>query len=85
MTSRLDPSALHQPQPERPLPNRGVLRKDAVRIVSQPALVDCSGAHDNAITVVPLMDGDRVAGLEVRCGCGASTLIECVYEPEQSR
>jgi hypothetical protein len=78
----------NDPQPARdpaPRPSRGVIRRDAVRVVSQPAMVDCSGSHASAITVVPLMDGDRVAGLEVRCGCGASALIECVYEPEESR
>lgn len=61
---------------------RGVLRRDAVRVVAHPALVECPGGGqpDRTITVVPLMDGDRIAGLEVRCGCGATTLIECVYE-----
>jgi hypothetical protein len=27
----------------------------------------------------------EIAGLEVRCGCGAHALIECVYEPEETR
>jgi hypothetical protein len=76
------------PEPTRdqaPRPSRGVIRRDAVRVVAQPAMVDCSSSHASAITVVPLMDGDRVAGLEVRCGCGANALIECVYEPEETR
>jgi hypothetical protein len=29
------------------------------------------------------MDGDRVAGLEVRCACGARAVVECVYTPEK--
>ncbi len=82
----------HEDQPTTELPRaepqrapRGVIRRDAVRVVSQPAMVDCGDGHASAITVIPLMDGDRVAGLEVRCGCGASTLIECVYQPEENR
>lgn len=67
---------------------QGVIRRDAVRLVSQPAVVDCPGGgpDEGALTVVPLMDGDRVAGLEIRCGCGRSTLVECVYrEPAPSQ
>ena len=64
---------------------RGVIRRDQVRLLAQPAMVECSAAPDGAtMTVVPLMDGDRVAGLEVRCACGASTLIECVYDPQEN-
>ena len=63
---------------------KGVLRRDSVRIVKQPAVVDCAGAtkDSGALSVVPLMDGDRVAGLEIRCNCGSSTLVECVYAEE---
>lgn len=66
--------------PTRP----GVIRKDAVRLVPQAALVDCSSAAAGAgpLAVVPLMDGDRVAGFEIRCGCGASAVVECVYPTE---
>ncbi|MGE3173698.1 MAG: hypothetical protein AB7O97_13825 [Planctomycetota bacterium] len=64
-------------------PIKGVLRRDHVRLVAQPAVIDCAGSDQGTpMTVVPLMDGDRVAGLEVRCGCGASTLIECIYQAE---
>lgn len=65
----------------------GVLRRDDVRVVSQPALVACG--HDpevsgSSITVVPLLDGNRVAGFEVRCGCGGSAIVECVYPNKAS-
>ncbi len=67
-------------------PNPGVIRRDAVRYVQQPALIDCHGGEtDHAastIAVVPLLDGDRIAGFEVRCGCGASVVVECVYGKE---
>lgn len=77
-----DQQAAPRPASVRPVPApRGVLPRDQVRIVSQPAMVDCAtDAHGRTMTVVPLMDGDRVAGLEVRCSCGSATLIECVYQ-----
>jgi|SoiMethySBSTD1v2_1073268.scaffolds.fasta_scaffold1000500_3 hypothetical protein len=61
---------------------RDVIPAHRVRRVSQPALIDCAeaGASGNALSVVPLMDGARVAGIEVRCRCGASVLVECVYD-----
>lgn len=65
--------------------SRGVLRRDSVRVVQQPAVVDCSSKHGGSLSVIPLMDGDVVAGFEVRCACGATTLIECVYQPKESR
>ncbi len=73
------------PRPSAPAP-RGVLPREAVRVVAQPALIDCGGGEQGkTLTVVPLMDGDRVAGLEVRCSCGATTMIECVYSPETGK
>ncbi len=73
------------PRSSAPTP-RGVLPRQAVRVVAQPALVDCgSGEQGKTLTVVPLMDGDRVAGLEVRCSCGATTMIECVYSQETGK
>jgi len=65
-------------------PPRGVIRRDAVRLASQPALVDCSGIATNGqgpLAIVPLLDGARVAGFEIRCGCGAAAVVECVYAP----
>lgn len=66
---------------------RGVIQSAAVRLVAQPALVDCTskvGEVAKPIAVVPLLDGDRVAGFEIRCGCGAAAVVECVYEKESS-
>jgi mRNA-degrading endonuclease toxin of MazEF toxin-antitoxin module len=66
-----------------PATRHGVIRRDAVRLATQPALVDCSGDADaRPITVVPLLDGDRVMGFEVRCGCGSTAVVECVYATE---
>ncbi len=81
-----DPTAASTPRPMSMPASKGVLHRDSVRVMSQPALVDCSSNDQGrTLTVVPLMDGDRVAGIEVRCSCGSSTLIECVYQPEANR
>ena len=62
-----------------------VISRDSVRVVAQPAMLGCGDGDDSAtsgtpMAVVPLLDGDRVAGFEVRCGCGAAAVVECVYE-----
>jgi len=61
-----------------------VIRRDSVRLSARPALVDCAagGTGKGTIAVVPLLDGDRIAGFEIRCGCGASAVVECVYPSE---
>ena len=67
---------------------KGVLRRDAVRVLGHAALVECGGVDEGhsgrAITVVPLLDGSRIAGFEVRCGCGSSAVVECIYTTEAS-
>ena len=61
----------------------GVLPRDRVRVTRQPAQLDCgtavNGKPSGTLAVVPLLDGDRVAGFEIRCGCGAAAVVECVY------
>ena len=67
-----------------PSTKSNVIRRDRVRVSSQPAILDCGTLTEDGagrpMAVVPLLDGDRVAGFEIRCGCGASAVIECVYE-----
>ena len=64
--------------------NPEVIRRDRVRVITQPAMLGCGHEADGGATaplaVVPLLDGDRVTGFEVRCGCGSSAIVECVYE-----
>jgi hypothetical protein len=64
----------------------GVIRRDAVRLVPKPALIDCgtaaTGHTSQPMAVVPLLEGDRIAGFEIRCGCGATAVVECVYQKE---
>jgi len=66
-----------------PSTTNNVIRRDNVRLVAQPAMLDCGTITDGQpsvpMAIVPLLDGDRVAGFEVRCGCGASAVVECVY------
>lgn len=68
----------------QPSTKNNVIRRNNVRLVAAPAMLDCATVQDGkpaqTMAVVPLLDGDRVAGFEVRCGCGASTIVECVYE-----
>ena len=61
-----------------------VISGERVRRVTQPVIVNC-GSRDSEtpMTVVPLVDGDVIAGLEVHCRCGADLLIECVYEEDR--
>ena len=52
--------------------------------VAKPALV-ASGTHESndSITVIPLVDADRVAGLEIRCRCGSRAVVDCVYDGKE--
>jgi hypothetical protein len=66
-------------------PSPQVIRREAVRLVRQPALVACgnpAAQGQGSLAVVPLLDGDRVAGFEIRCSCGSTALVECVYPEE---
>ena len=67
-----------------PANHNSVISRANVRLVGQAALVDCGsvteGNSGRPLAIVPLLDGDRVAGFEVRCGCGATAVVECVYE-----
>lgn len=63
----------------------GVLRAGAVRHVPHAAWVTEGGATAaGTMTVVPIIADGRVAGIEVKCRCGESVLIECVYEDERA-
>lgn len=67
-------------------PHRGVIPARTVRRLDQTVVVDCGSTSDDAghrsLTVIPLVDGDLIAGLEIRCGCGSSAVVECVYDGE---
>ena len=69
-----------------PSQSKGVIPARQVRRLTHPVMIDCGTQSDtgtrNHLTVVPLVDGEHVAGLEIRCSCGASAIVECVYEPE---
>ena len=56
-----------------------------MRRVEAPVVVECgeaAGAAAGSMTVVPLMTEGRVEGFEVRCQCGSSVVVECLYEAE---
>ena len=57
-----------------------------VRHVDAPVLVECTSGPDNrsdTMTVIPLAEGNAIHGFEVRCQCGATVVVECVYEEEK--
>jgi hypothetical protein len=68
---------------------RKVIPSGSVQRTSHPVLIDCSNVGGSgasrAVSVLPIMDGDLVAGIEVRCGCGSTVTIECLYEAEAGR
>ena len=69
-----------------PSPHRGVIPASTVRRLAQTVVVDCSSTPDDtgsrSLTIIPLVDGDLIAGLEIRCTCGSSAIVECVYDGE---
>jgi len=64
-----------------------VIPARTVRRLNQSVLVDCGSGRaetgEKRLTIVPLVEGDLVAGLEIRCTCGASAVIECLYDAEE--
>lgn len=65
---------------------RGVLRAENVQRVDHPAFVtDGAATPGGAMTVVPIVHDGLVAGIEVRCRCGESVLIECEYGATEPR
>ncbi len=62
---------------------RIVIPGRAVRRVAAPVVVECTDpaqAGADTMTVIPLVNGDRVEGFEVRCQCGSSVVVECLYQ-----
>ena len=64
---------------------RGVIRAHSVKRIDQPVFIaDGSATPGGAMTVLPIVDRGQIEGIEVRCRCGESVLIECLYqEPGQ--
>ena len=57
--------------------------KDRVLDVARPALLSPGGdGQPRSMTVIPLVDGEEVAALEIRCRCGAHVVVDCVYDSE---
>jgi len=67
--------------------HRGVIPAEAVRRVERPVVVDAGAAEvsGHAMAVRPIVEGDTIVALDVRCGCGQRVLIECEYDAEAQR
>jgi len=66
-----------------PKSGANILRPTEVRRISQPIILDpTSGSegNDNCMSIIPVMDGEEIAGMDIRCNCGSRMLIECVYD-----
>ena len=62
------------------IPAQRVVKVDQSVVVASSADTD---AHP--ITVIPLVQGDHLEGLEIRCRCGAQAVVDCVYDgPEET-
>ncbi len=60
---------------------RGVIRAQSVKRIDQPVFIaDGSATPGGAMTVLPIVDRGQIEGIEVRCRCGESVLIECLYQ-----
>ncbi len=63
-----------------PRPTAVPPRIEAERVHLSPAPVVLGGGGEDApISVVPILDGEIVRFLEIRCPCGRSLRVECVY------
>lgn len=69
-----------------PRRDQRVIKASSVHRVDEPVLLDCDSAmadgRPTSIAVVPIVEGDRVVGLDIRCKCGGNVIVECVYEEE---
>lgn len=69
---------------------RTLIPASRARPSAHPVLVqpgqrhDESGAERAGLTVRPIVEDGRVAGFEIRCGCGNCAFVECVESPEES-
>jgi len=64
----------------RVIPSRNVRKEDV------PVLVECHANPDgrsDTIAVVPLTSDSTIHGFEIRCQCGASVIVECIYQEEE--
>ncbi len=58
----------------------GVIPAGSVQRGTHPVIIDCGGGGETPMAIIPLVEGDHLAGLEIRCQCGANIVLECVYD-----
>ncbi|MCA8943092.1 MAG: hypothetical protein KDB80_11070 [Planctomycetes bacterium] len=51
-----------------------------VKVAQAAVVASGTGADTHPITVIPLVDGEELCGLEIRCRCGAQAVVDCVYD-----
>ncbi|MEZ5989369.1 MAG: hypothetical protein R3F30_09645 [Planctomycetota bacterium] len=55
------------------------IKADRIELLPQPVLLGGARPDHGAMTVKPVLDGDRVRFLEVSCACGQRVVVECMY------
>gem|GEM_PF-3648766 len=70
-----------QPPPDPPSPSPR-LRAASVRLAGAPLVVGGKDPAGHRIAVEPILEGDRIARLEIRCGCGQELTVLCLYGEE---
>ncbi len=56
------------------------IRAGRIRVESAPVLTGGDPSVAHAMTVTPILDGDVITHLELRCGCGQHMTVVCVYD-----
>ncbi len=59
------------------------IRADQIRISDEPILTGGDPSQGGPITVTPVLEGDTVTRIEVRCSCGQHMTVVCLYPGEQ--
>lgn len=59
-----------------------------MRVLESPVLVNhaghASGEAHGGLSVAPYVEDGRIARIEIRCACGQSVTLECVYDDDAS-
>lgn len=61
--------------------NRRIPANRVVKVDRSVVVASSPDTEAHPITVIPLVQGDDLEGLEIRCRCGAQAVVDCVYDP----
>ena len=64
---------------------RNRIRADRVILLEEPMIMGGDPARDGCISVTPLLDGDQIHILKIKCSCGQQMSVECIYPEDGQR